>query len=103
MREIEHRLRQIVLSSSGVVRIQDLPSGLRTADLGLRPEHFEWPGNTSLAGASQRVLQALEPAWIEAALRSTGGSLTATAKLLAINPRTLHRKMRRYRIRKQRP
>ncbi len=69
-------------------RIQGLPEGAPRLS----------SGGASSAPAPNLNLEKMEKAFIEQALRLTDGNVTDAARMLGISRRTLHRKIKTYRM-----
>jgi len=88
VRELENAIeRGLVLGSGGAIGIGDLPPLIRAKSGGpVTP-----PGSVSLAE--------VEREHILRTLRAVGGNRAAAARLLAVDRKTLYRKLKLYRIR----
>jgi DNA-binding NtrC family response regulator len=92
VREIEYRLRALLLdAAAGTIGPADLPTDLRAGDLGAQPGDFVLPPDVTLDQLRQQLGARLEPLWIGAALRETGGSRSQAARRLGVHRRTLER------------
>jgi DNA-binding NtrC family response regulator len=99
VREMEQTVRQAVLSAEDdVIEASRVPRHLRGEQLGLRVRDLVLPAGTTIDLALTQIRSRLEPAWIEAALRSAGGNRTRAAEALGMDRRTLYDKMIQYRI-----
>lgn len=87
---IEHG---VVMSSSSVVEISDLPDYLFPSSVDRASGETDSPPNVVLDSAPTFNLQYLERQTILKALQHTQGNRSAAAALLGINRRTLQRKM----------
>lgn len=87
---IEHG---VVMSSSSVVEISDLPDYLLPSSVDRASGETDSPPNVVLDSTPTFNLQYLERQTILRALRHTQGNRSAAAALLGINRRTLQRKM----------
>jgi PAS domain S-box-containing protein len=88
VRELENVIEHaFVLCRSGLIQIQHLPAQVRGP-----------AESTSLAGKSGMTLASAEQWLIRDALKKHQGNRTAAAKQLGIDPSTLHRKIRQYKI-----
>ena len=83
---IEHA---VALCRGERLGVRDLPARITT-----RPA----PGSAPHASASNLNLEAMEKTFIQQALRLTDGNVTEAATLLGISRRTLHRKIKSFRI-----
>jgi two-component system response regulator AtoC len=87
--------RAVVLSRGERIGRRDLPDRIQG-----KPELSErvYPGGATYVKAADLNLEKMEKAFIEQALRQTDGNVTEAAKLLGISRRTLHRKIKTYKM-----
>jgi DNA-binding NtrC family response regulator len=88
--------RAVVLCRGERIGLRDLPPAVQG-----RPPAFGEGAHSGLSGATQPAslnLEEMEKSFIQQALKLTDGNVTEAAKLLAISRRTLHRKIKTYRI-----
>lgn len=88
---IEHA---VALCRGERIGLRDLPSRI----LGSSGTNTGLPGGTGAISTSNLNLEAMEKNFIQHALRLTDGNVTEAAKLLGISRRTLHRKIKTYKI-----
>ena len=88
---IEHG---VALCRGDRIGVRDLPP--RITGSALSPVRPGMPGATSARGSLN--LEEMERTFIQTALRQTEGNVTEAAKLLGISRRTLHRKLKTYRL-----
>jgi two-component system response regulator AtoC len=87
--------RAVVLCRGEKIGVRDLPERIQgKSDPSGRP----FSGGTASVRAPDLNLEKMEKAFIEQALRQTDGNVTEAAKLLGISRRTLHRKIKTYKI-----
>ncbi|HEX7836936.1 MAG TPA: sigma-54 dependent transcriptional regulator, partial [Kofleriaceae bacterium] len=94
VRELRNAIeRAMVLHSSGVIRVEDLPDSIREGRAVVQPAAP--PLSLSLDGMRDQIAD-MERATIAAVLESCGGSQTEAAKQLGISRRTLIYRMEKH-------
>jgi two-component system response regulator AtoC len=87
--------RAVVLCRGDRIGLRDLPAEVQGRPVpGLGGDH----GFTSRESSASLNLEEMEKAFIQQALKLTDGNVTEAAKLLGISRRTLHRKIKTYKL-----
>jgi two-component system response regulator HydG len=94
LRELENALRRLIIVCGDRIRPEDV------AFPAASPAHADRMLQEALAGRGYKEAhQALDRAFLADALERCHGNVTAAARLLGLNRRSIHRKMRRYGLR----
>ena len=87
--------RAVVLCRGERIGVRDLPERIQGK---AAPSDRAYPGGGASVSSSDLNLEKMEKTFIEQALRLTDENVTEAAKLLGISRRTLHRKIKTYRM-----
>jgi two-component system response regulator AtoC len=87
--------RAVVLCRGERIGVRDLPERIQGK---LASAERAYPGGATYVQSTDLNLEKMEKAFLEQALRLTDGNVTEAAKMLGISRRTLHRKIKTYKM-----